>query len=35
LLLESLMCSMAAAEDEAKTRLRAFLEKRVPKVSHQ
>jgi (methylthio)acryloyl-CoA hydratase len=35
LLLESLMCSVAAADDEAKTRLRAFLEKRAPKVSHQ
>jgi hypothetical protein len=29
------MCSVAAADDEAKTRLRAFLEKRAPKVLHQ
>jgi enoyl-CoA hydratase/carnithine racemase len=35
LLLESLMVSVAAADDEAKMRLRAFLEKRAPKVSHQ
>jgi enoyl-CoA hydratase/carnithine racemase len=35
LLLESLMCSVAAADDEAKMRLRAFLEKQAPKVSHQ
>jgi (methylthio)acryloyl-CoA hydratase len=35
LLLESLMASVAAADDEAKMRLRAFLEKRAPKVSHQ
>jgi enoyl-CoA hydratase/carnithine racemase len=35
LLLESLMCSVAAADDEAKMRLRAFLEKHAPKVSHQ
>jgi (methylthio)acryloyl-CoA hydratase len=33
-LLESLMFSVAAADDEAKTRLRAFLEKRAQKVSH-
>jgi enoyl-CoA hydratase/carnithine racemase len=35
LLLESLMASVAAADDGAKMRLRAFLEKRAPKVSHQ
>jgi enoyl-CoA hydratase/carnithine racemase len=35
LLLESLMFSVAAADDEAKMRLRAFLDKRAPKVSHQ
>jgi enoyl-CoA hydratase/carnithine racemase len=35
LLLEGLMCSVAAADDEAKMRLRAFLEKRAPKVSRQ
>jgi hypothetical protein len=35
LLLESLMVSMAAADDEAKMRLRAFIEKRAPNVSHQ
>jgi enoyl-CoA hydratase/carnithine racemase len=35
LLLEGLMCAVAAADDEAKMRLRAFLEKRAPKVSHQ
>jgi enoyl-CoA hydratase/carnithine racemase len=33
LLLESLMFSVAAAEDEARDRIRAFLEKRAPKVS--
>jgi enoyl-CoA hydratase/carnithine racemase len=35
LLLESLMFSVAAADGEAKTRLREFLEKRAQKVSHQ
>ena len=35
LLLESLMISVAAADDEAKVRLRAFLDKRAQKVSHQ
>ena len=35
LLLESLMFSAAAADDEAKMRLRAFLDKRVQKVSHR
>jgi (methylthio)acryloyl-CoA hydratase len=33
-LLESLMFSVAATDGEAKLRLRAFLEKRAPKVSH-
>jgi hypothetical protein len=33
-LLESLMFSVAAADDEAKARLQAFLEKRAQKVSH-
>lgn len=33
-LLESLMFSVAAADDEAKLRLRAFLDKRAQKVSH-
>ena len=33
LLLESLMFSVAATEDEARARVRAFLEKRAPKVS--
>ena len=35
LLLESLMISVAAADDEAKVRLRAFLDKRAQKVSHK
>jgi enoyl-CoA hydratase/carnithine racemase len=35
LLLESLMFSVAAADDEAKTRLRAFIDKRAQKVSHR
>jgi (methylthio)acryloyl-CoA hydratase len=35
LLLESLMFSLAAADDEAKVRLRAFLDKRAQKVSHR
>jgi hypothetical protein len=35
LLLESLMISVAAADDEAKVRLRAFLDKRAQKVSHE
>jgi enoyl-CoA hydratase/carnithine racemase len=34
LLLESLMCAVTVADDEAKLRLRAFLEKRAEKVSH-
>jgi len=34
-LLESLMFSVSAADEEAKTRLRAFLEKRAEKVSHR
>jgi (methylthio)acryloyl-CoA hydratase len=34
LLLESLMFSLAAADDEAKVRLRAFLDKRAQKVTH-
>jgi (methylthio)acryloyl-CoA hydratase len=33
-LMESLMFAAATAEDEAKLRLRAFLDKRAPKVSH-
>jgi (methylthio)acryloyl-CoA hydratase len=33
-LLESLMSAVAVADDEAKLRLRAFLEKRAEKVSH-
>ena len=33
-LLESLMSAVASADEEAKGRLRAFLEKRAPKVSH-
>jgi enoyl-CoA hydratase/carnithine racemase len=33
-LLESLMAAVAVADDEAKMRLRAFLEKRAEKVSH-
>jgi enoyl-CoA hydratase/carnithine racemase len=33
-LLESLMAAVAVADDEAKLRLRAFLEKRAEKVSH-
>jgi enoyl-CoA hydratase/carnithine racemase len=33
-LLESLMCAVTVADDEAKLRLRAFLEKRAEKVSH-
>ncbi len=34
LLMESLMSGIAQDSDEAKSRLRAFLEKRAPKVSH-
>ncbi len=34
LLMESLMSAIAQDSDEAKSRLRAFLEKRAPKVSH-
>jgi enoyl-CoA hydratase/carnithine racemase len=34
LLLESLMAAVATADDAAKERLRAFLEKRAPKVVH-
>jgi len=34
LLLESLMFSVAAADEEAKVRLRAFLDKRAQKVTH-
>jgi enoyl-CoA hydratase/carnithine racemase len=34
-LLESLMAAVATADDEAKDRLRAFLEKRAPKVVHR
>jgi enoyl-CoA hydratase/carnithine racemase len=34
LLLEGLMASVAAADEEAKERLRAFLEKRAAKVTH-
>jgi len=33
-LLESLMAAVAAADDEAKERLRAFLDKRAPKIRH-
>jgi enoyl-CoA hydratase/carnithine racemase len=33
-LLEGLMASVAGADEQAKLRLRAFLEKRAPKVSH-
>jgi hypothetical protein len=35
LLLQSLVVSIAAADDEAKMRLRAFIEKRAPKVLNQ
>jgi enoyl-CoA hydratase/carnithine racemase len=35
LLMESLMSAIAQDSDEAKSRLRAFLEKRAPKVVHQ
>jgi len=35
LLMESLMSAIAQDSDEAKARLRAFLEKRAPKVSHK
>lgn len=35
LLLESLMAAIAAGDGEAKARLRAFLEKRAPKVTHE
>jgi hypothetical protein len=31
--MESLISSIAQADEEAKTRLRAFLEKRAPKVT--
>ena len=34
LLMESLMSAIAQDSTEAKSRLRAFLEKRAPKVSH-
>jgi len=34
LLLESLMVAIAASDEEAKARLRAFLEKRAPKAFH-
>ena len=34
-LLESLMSAVVVADDEAELRLRAFLEKRAPKVSHE
>ena len=34
LLMESLMAAIAGADDEARTRLRNFLEKRAPKVVH-
>jgi enoyl-CoA hydratase/carnithine racemase len=34
LLLESLMSAIASSDPEAKDRLRAFLDKRAPKVSH-
>jgi enoyl-CoA hydratase/carnithine racemase len=34
LLMESLMCAMAANNAEAKARIQDFLQKRVPKVSH-
>jgi (methylthio)acryloyl-CoA hydratase len=34
LLMESLMVAIAASDEEAKTRLRAFLEKRAPKAFH-
>ena len=32
---ESLMSAIASADDDAKDRLRAFLEKRAPKVTHR
>ncbi len=32
--MESLMAAIAGADDEARTRLRNFLEKRAPKVVH-
>jgi (methylthio)acryloyl-CoA hydratase len=35
LLLESLMVAIAASDEEAKARLRAFLEKRAPKAFHR
>jgi enoyl-CoA hydratase/carnithine racemase len=35
LLLESLMVALAISDPEAETRLQAFFEKRVPKVSHR
>jgi (methylthio)acryloyl-CoA hydratase len=35
LLLQSLVVSIAATDDEAKMRLRAFIKKREPKVLHQ
>lgn len=35
LLMESLMVAIAASDDEAKTRLHAFLEKRAPRVTHR
>ena len=34
LLMESLMVAVAVSDDETKTRLHAFLEKRAPKVAH-
>jgi (methylthio)acryloyl-CoA hydratase len=35
LLMESLMAAIAGADDDARTRLRNFLEKRAPKVAHR
>ncbi len=35
LLMESLMAAIAGADDEARTRLRNFLEKRAPKILHR
>jgi hypothetical protein len=32
---ESLMAAIASSDDDAKDRLRAFLEKRAPKVTHR
>jgi hypothetical protein len=34
-MMESLMAAIAETDDEARTRLRNFLEKRVPKIVHR